>query len=383
MQTQMIQSLHGLRGVAALAIVFFHLATLLNAIEPDRFGPRAGFFENGYLFVDLFFVLSGLIMGHVYRDRLTNREPGAYRRALARFFQARIARLLPLYYGTLFAAVAIAVVLFALGVRESILTPWDSKQALASSALLLQAWGTDTTLGWNTPSWSISAEVGAYLAFPFFLWISEKGRAVAGLLIAAGLLGYGVLEVQHGHLDLTYSWGGVRALCGFSAGLGLWQLLRQTQSNQSERGRFTAHAPTIAWVALSVIVALIQFGGPQTPIVAAMVILVGALYGDRGALAACLNHPVCAALGTYSYSMYLTHGLVWTVLFEALRQRGDDVFYTASPAPAIAIGLIFLSVTAGLSLAAYHLVETPGRRALRSSGWRIRWWRPSRSAYPA
>jgi len=62
-----IRSIEGLRGVAALMVVFFHAFVL------TRWGgapAQWGLVQNAWLFVDLFFVISGAIMAMVYGQRL-------------------------------------------------------------------------------------------------------------------------------------------------------------------------------------------------------------------------------------------------------------------------------------------------------------------------
>lgn len=74
----MIIPLTSLRGLAALAVMGFHFALLL---------PGLPVFNRGFLGVDLFFLLSGFILTHVYHDRLEARS----------FFSARFARTYPLH----------------------------------------------------------------------------------------------------------------------------------------------------------------------------------------------------------------------------------------------------------------------------------------------
>ena len=92
----MIRSIEGLRGVAALMVVFFHAFILA------RWGgapAQWGIVQNAWLFVDLFFVISGVIMAAVYGERLRN---GAQLRG---FFIKRFFRLYPLHLVTTFSAI--------------------------------------------------------------------------------------------------------------------------------------------------------------------------------------------------------------------------------------------------------------------------------------
>ena len=55
--------LDGLRGVAAVLVVLFHL------LETYSGGQAHQIINHGYLAVDFFFVLSGFVIGYAYDDR--------------------------------------------------------------------------------------------------------------------------------------------------------------------------------------------------------------------------------------------------------------------------------------------------------------------------
>ncbi len=75
--------LDGLRGVAAVIVVAFHL------FETYSKGPSEQILNHGYLAVDFFFVLSGFVIGYAYDDRWD-------RMSLGNFFKRRLIRLHPL-----------------------------------------------------------------------------------------------------------------------------------------------------------------------------------------------------------------------------------------------------------------------------------------------
>lgn len=85
--------LDGLRGVAALIVVAFHL------FETYSKGPAEQILNHGYLAVDFFFVLSGFVIGYAYDDRWD-------RMSIKDFFKRRLVRLHPMVImGTLIGAV--------------------------------------------------------------------------------------------------------------------------------------------------------------------------------------------------------------------------------------------------------------------------------------
>ena len=84
--------LDGLRGVAALLIVAYHL------FETYSTGPAGQIINHGYLAVDFFFVLSGFVIGYAYDDRWD-------RMTVWSFFKRRVIRLHPMVvYGCAFGA---------------------------------------------------------------------------------------------------------------------------------------------------------------------------------------------------------------------------------------------------------------------------------------
>src|SRR5258708_36506153 len=95
-----LSSLTPLRGVAALWVVIFHFCWHIPTIHPERY---TGAVYKGYLAVDVFFVLSGFVITHVYKDGFARRVTAwRYRN----FLKARVARLYPLHLTALLLFVA-------------------------------------------------------------------------------------------------------------------------------------------------------------------------------------------------------------------------------------------------------------------------------------
>jgi peptidoglycan/LPS O-acetylase OafA/YrhL len=165
-----IACLDGLRGIAAIVVMEFHFAIF--------FLPQARLFDlipalgRAYLAVDLFFILSGFVMAHVYGKALAS----SWREEWPAFAIARFARLYPLFA---VSTIAMAFV-FALS-HIGIESVSFSGRSLALQPFLLQQWGFG--LNWNYPSWSISTEVEAYIYFVFSAGLLLTGRRP--LIIAA------------------------------------------------------------------------------------------------------------------------------------------------------------------------------------------------------
>jgi len=88
-----IPSLTPLRGIASILVVFFHFHIMIGQLTPQN----NFVISKLYLMVDLFFVLSGFIMAHVYGDFFVVK---IQKRSFIKFMKARFARLYPLHLFT-------------------------------------------------------------------------------------------------------------------------------------------------------------------------------------------------------------------------------------------------------------------------------------------
>src|SRR5271156_6454871 len=98
MQRSFLPPLTGVRGLAALWVLFFHL---------DAFVPigEVPVISMGYVGVDVFFVLSGFILGHVHLDDFVDLSIGGIKRFLA----LRLSRVYPVHFTMLIMATLFAV----------------------------------------------------------------------------------------------------------------------------------------------------------------------------------------------------------------------------------------------------------------------------------
>ncbi len=228
---EQLASLTPLRGVAALWVVIFHFCWRIPTIHPERY---TGAVYKGYLAVDVFFVLSGFVITHVYKDGFARRVTAwRYRN----FLKARVARLYPLHVAMLllFAATAMAERAAAYALNGSFdpipLVGERSLSGFFANLVMLQGlWARQ--LSWNDPAWSISLEFLAYLLFPLLfpvLWRARRvGKAGIGCLLLAVL---GWLAYCTG--DYFNQWNGpyaiLRCLTEFLVGSLLYSVYQSGQ----------------------------------------------------------------------------------------------------------------------------------------------------------
>lgn len=158
-------AIHGLRGIAAMAVVFYHLSGNLKA-ELDELLPDmlSLIFSYGYLGVPVFFVISGFVISYsISSDRVTGRYLGNF--VLRRSIRLDI---------TYWASIALAVFLIFLknsvtGSNESLPSFMD---VFFHLFYLQDLVGVDSVI--SVVYWTLCLEVQLYLFFIFLLWFSQK-----------------------------------------------------------------------------------------------------------------------------------------------------------------------------------------------------------------
>jgi peptidoglycan/LPS O-acetylase OafA/YrhL len=328
-RTQELAQLTGARGIAAWAIVLYHLRLSIDGLPASAVAVLA----KGYLAVDFFFLLSGFVIWLAWHDRVAGET--------WRFWQKRFARIWPLHAAMLLFAVALALALAIRGNPDRAF-PWAE---LPLHLLLVQQWGTTTALHWNDPAWSISAEAGAYLLFPLLIRCVDWRRWSAPMLVVAcaGVLAILPLTMGLGTLGQDIPrFGLLRCLVEFTAGTIVAALYQRSGE---------VRAPLLLGMGL---LAAVLAGMPETFVVpAAFAALLLALARARTPLLA--SRPV-HWLGEISYATYLSHFLLWKAL---------KLLLPAGPQPPAVIALYLLLVLVASHLL-YRWLELPGQRWLNA-----------------
>lgn len=352
-----IRPLTSLRFIAALWVVLFHYWPKLDA----PFTPML--VEKGYLGVELFFILSGFILSHVYRQSVAE---GRFR--YGEFLWARLARVYPLHLVTLTGLGALALAASAAGanVDPNIV----SLPALPANLFLVQAWGLSPVAGWNHPSWSVSAEWFAYLTFPAFAWAALKlaDRPLVALAGSAAFLAalYAGFEAIAGFslTQATINWGALRIVPCFALGCalhGVWRAKPAFDRSTVLLGAAFAGAQALVAAAA---------GAPDVLIVLSLgaVILFLAYAAQTGSTV--LSAAPLTYLGEISYAVYMVC-VPWKIVFVNAASRILDLPTEKLP---LSVWLIFIAALVPLAAALHHLVERPARTRMRawSSSWRLR-----------
>lgn len=354
--------LDGLRGVAALLVMWYHV------FEAFATSPVDQRFNHGYLAVDFFFILSGFVVGYAYDDR--------WKRTMTTggFIRRRLIRLHPM--------VVLGVVLGAVAFLIQGSEKWDHTPvplSLVMLAMLLNLFllpvlpgasadvrGNNEMFPLNGPNWSLFFEyIGNLLYALFIRRMSTKALAVLVALMGAGLAtfaignfsGAGHLGVGWSLIDYNFPGGMLRVMFSFSAGLLMSRVFKPIRI----RGAFW-----ICSAGIALLLSLPHVGGMEALwkngiydsvcviLLFPMLVYLGASghATDKG------TARICKFVGDISYPVYVVH-YPFMYLFYAWVWDNGLTFAQAWP---MAIGIIVGSVL--LAYACLKWYDEPLRRYL-------------------
>jgi peptidoglycan/LPS O-acetylase OafA/YrhL len=363
-----IQALTGLRGMAAILVVAYHFwpsTGISTSWTRDTIG-------RGYLWVDLFFILSGHVMALNYARLFSNGFSGA---AFAEFLLRRIARIYPLYIVLL--GIQIAYTMAVYGNFQQVhawaaVTVDHPIRDFSANLLLAQSLGVSPSI--IGQAWSISTELAAYFSFPGLVALvisgGRRGIAISGLLAVALLLAVAAIDMHDGayHSGPLDAYDGtrvtplLRCLSGFLIGMVTFRL----SSNRVIAAIVSRDSVALGVIALLIV--LLSVGAPDLMVVAVFPMVVLCLSMNVGRPAEIFSNPIMYALGVLSYSVYLLHPLL---------QRPLDIttHVLASYLPhGVTVVLSLIGATTVLLIlakAAHTFIEQPGRRAIQHVARRV------------
>jgi peptidoglycan/LPS O-acetylase OafA/YrhL len=349
-----LPALTGIRTLLAIFIILFHFT-------PPHLGLLYPFIDNGYVFVGVFFLISGYVLTYNYADRantLSKRE----------FWLARFSRLYPVY---------LLVLIISLRMVQD---EWYARpraefwQGMLLTPFVLQGWSPSVATFWNTVAWTLTSECVLYAAFPWLIrlpWPRKAGQLVLLLIIlwGIGLVPHSLylyLNPDHivGPVDRYSSSQLIRFLkytplpyvCTFLTGVTLGKL--QLALTLTPRQRLVLSVLSLSAVALFFYVFigrtpyLLMHGGLLTPIFAALVL---GLSGPHQ-ISALFSWRPLLLIGESSYCLYLLHFNVFQLLHT---YHVPERLHLAALDPWLSYAILIL-----LALAVFHLVEVPARKAI-------------------
>jgi len=334
--------LDGLRGVAAITVVCFHI---FEAFATSHLDQRI---NHGYLAVDFFFILSGFVVGYAYDDRWEKMK-------IKDFIKRRIIRLHPMVVmgGLIGAAmfytqgcevwdvsVVPVVALFAATILNMLLLPSTTGNEIR---------GVGEMFPLNGPSWSLFFEyIGNILYALFIRKLPTTALAILVFVVGCGLASFAIfgplgdLCVGYSLTGTEFTGGSLRLLFSFSAGLLLSRIFKPVNI----KGAF--------WICSLSVVALLavpRIGGAEhlwmNGIYDTMCCIVFfpllVFLGASGKTTDKYTKRICKFLGDISYPLYMVH-YPFIYLYYAWVKNNNLTFVESLPgAAALVIGSIVLA----------------------------------------
>ena len=369
-----VPELDGLRGWACGSVLIAHTLTGIMGAPEGPLGELVKWWNTHTIWiflhgVDLFFVLSGFLVGGILLDSKHKEY------FFAHFWIRRAARILPVAYAVVLSYAIALMVTQALGVKR--FDGWllaDPKPPIWSLLLFIQSWwfalGGANGPRWIAMSWSLAIEEQFYVFFPVLVFLLRRRAivilALAGVLIAPVLRDvfyhvfgnwYAPYVLLPSRMDSLF-WGVLAAL-----------ILRHPPSLElarSMRGVLDLIAFLILW-SIWVNWVFPYWSGPPSPhaplrgtfvgVLGAILILRIFLH-ERSLLNAFWRNAWLAKLGLISYGLYMYHQAVNGVVHGLLFVQEPTI--KSIPQLFAAFAVIIISIA--ISVVSYVYMEKPIRR---------------------
>lgn len=331
------------RFLAAIGVVFFHVNSIdsraKSVIDVGSFG----------IFVDFFFMLSGFVLFHNYKDL----QLGVAN--YSTFLVRRLARIYPLHIATMAVLVCMPVLL-------SFPTGGVEYRDIVLNAFLVQAWGLADKLTLNHASWSISAEFFCYLLFPFIVVVIRSARIyVSAPLVLIVFYVFSrpwlpLWEQPGGMYGANYDFGMLRALPSFLMGCLTYKIYQQVKISNS----------LLLYLGLSTFLLaawwMFRLSNPNHIMVLLALAMLFTALGERSISYSGRIASILSKAGDCSYAIYMIHGVLFATLFRFMWQAlGEPIEFLL---PYLSVTIISLTF---MSYVVFKGFEKPARNFINSS----------------
>jgi peptidoglycan/LPS O-acetylase OafA/YrhL len=340
-----VPELDGLRGIAISLVLILHFSYFNPA--PDHYptewikrllGPLGRFAAFGWSGVDLFFVLSGFLIGGILLD--ARGSPNYFKT----FYVRRVFRIFPIYYLWILAYTILALLLGA-RLRGPLSLGPVPLRTVSIYYLFLQdfSWRVSTKLTalWLGPLWSLAVEEQFYILAPFAIRYLPRKRLVTALLAAVAIapalriLAMFLSRYHMGLQGLMYKTMPCR-MDSLAFGVLCAVIWRSPKAvSWISRNRFGMQAALLTLVGGYLAIAALNpepltmlmaaFGFSWIAVTFACLLLV--VMTERASWLAGLTRMAwLRELGKVSYCVYMIHGVVGSfcgMLFGVLRRAGS------------------------------------------------------------
>jgi peptidoglycan/LPS O-acetylase OafA/YrhL len=355
-----VPALDGIRGLAILLVVLYHLQTS-SFWRPYLIpAPFERFIFNGWAGVDLFFVLSGFLIGGILMEH--SKASNYYRT----FYWRRACRILPAY--ALFVLIPLCFV-------DRTLPLWSYFTFTQNIPMALSRSFGDPMAG---QTWSLAVEEQFYLLLPFLVCTLNRRWLVAvsvAFIVGATSLRFILLEMMHKSYVARYVLFPSRADSLFAGVLLAVAFKGEAMSWIQRNARpirmlFVAALAMVIWGTVDKSSHATTFWDRWShTLMAVFGVLLITVAHQQGIVSRVLSLSPLRYLGTISYGLYLTHSEILSVFPKLVPSLPGPVAFVA-----------VIGVMLAVAVFSWHFLEKPivrfGQRAKydysRAASWK--WW---------
>ena len=365
---QRLESIQGLRGIAAFLVVLFHMASFQRQMaegNPQDIALTSGIWDNGWVGVDLFFVISGFIMVYVTRNS------GRTLKDVGRFITSRITRIYPLWWVCAGIMALYFWLTYGMPAAPDRVANTSEAMAFAVKSFMLIPQQAEPILGLG---WTLIHEMFFYIVFACLLFIPRNyiphALAIWAALTVIGAQfvhpaadGRNIAEVAASPLSLEFISG---AFVGYLI---------------SMNKVFTPKLFLIMGVILACLGFLFYPDKSEVPytILRVAIFSVPFIFLTYGWVGCELNEELSALqwlsrLGDWSYSLYLTHYIVLVALRRIYRIMFPEDLWVG--ATGIWDNIVFAVLSLALSVITasifYNFIEKPSLKFFKKNRTKVR-----------
>ncbi|MFI4860275.1 MAG: acyltransferase family protein [Phycisphaerales bacterium JB063] len=365
--------LDGLRGLAALLIVYYHYASwqwvhTFPGEPTDTMRTTTALLQYGWLGVDVFFVLSGFLITGILIKTRTHPHYFKY------FYARRALRIFPLYYAALVGALIVAPLLLTTGPGEEAALQHQAWLWLYGTNFAM-AFGPDGLYGQGWMSlrhfWSLAVEEHFYLVWPLIVYLTPPRRLghLCLVFIAAGIasrlacyawfdpqrVGLIVRAITPCHID-KLAVGGLLAFTLHHNHTTL-ERLRPWATSALAATLIFLTACGIASVRHETFL-MQNVGYPLITLASAGAIVLALSAKPTSLLSRLLTSRPAVMLGTYSYGMYVWHNIPrYWLGHQGLGPKIAGLLHLNASAGFLVSGVVACAGSILVAMVSYHAFE--------------------------
>ncbi len=337
-----IKQLTFTRFIAATGVVSFHFSKTSILFNNKYFGF---IFENSFLGVNYFFVLSGFVMviAYQYFQKIPFRT----------FIVNRLARIYPLYF------IAMAGMIALWGI--------DNKEEVWLSCLMMQSWVSGMALKINGPAWSLSVELFFYLCFPLVFNKIYKRYPLRNIIFG-GLIFFGIAQTLSNCENLIPYYTSKdlmflpiihlnKFILGNITGLIFLSVYKNTRQNFS---LYILGLLVILLLMMKMHTSLFLTTGIFSLLFALLILFISL---DKSSISEFFQKPFFILLGEISFGIYILQVPVWQILSDARLSKYLNLDKQENSTSIFFIKLTVLILTSAIL---YKYIEKPCQSMIKS-----------------